>query len=109
MAQVTIDIAGRSYTLACKEGGEAHLRSLASSLGAKADRLIEQLGPMNEPRLMLMAGLMLADELHDMRTGNALPPAAPDHALQAALATLADRAEALATRLESNASPDITA
>jgi cell division protein ZapA len=117
MAQVVVEIAGRSYSLACKEGGEDHLRLLAADLGAKAERLLDQLGPMNEPRLLLMAALLLADELHDQRTAApapALPVEAPlapvpavvpafDPALADALSGLADRAEALARQLEGSA------
>jgi cell division protein ZapA len=107
MAQVNVQIAGRSYSLACKEGGEAHLERLAANVGTKAERLIDQLGPMNEPRLMLMAALMLADELHDARTGgpsvDVAPAAAMDPSMVSALETLANRAEALAQRLETPA------
>jgi cell division protein ZapA len=108
MAQVVVEIAGRSYSLACKDGGEGHLRLLAADLGAKAERLVDQLGPMNEPRLLLMAALLLADELHDQRTGNpATAPVVPvpafDPALADALTGLADRAEALARQLEDSA------
>jgi cell division protein ZapA len=108
MAQVVVEIAGRSYSLACKEGGESHLRLLAADLGAKAERLLDQLGPMSEPRLLLMAALLLADELHDERAGTAAPAPLPpvsafDPALADALSGLADRAEALARQLEDSA------
>ncbi|WP_439533967.1 cell division protein ZapA [Polymorphobacter sp.] len=96
---MTVQIAGRSYSLACKEGGEAHLESLAADVGTKVDRLVEQLGPMHEPRLLLMAALMLADELRSAAPASA-DPAVADPALAEALATIADRAEALAQRLE---------
>lgn len=100
MPEVNIHIAGRGYTLACKEGGEAHLAALAGDIDARAKRLVEQLGPMNEGRLMLMSALLLADELHESRKAGGAPlPAAPDPRLEA----LAARAEALVARLDSAA------
>jgi cell division protein ZapA len=98
MPDVNLHIAGRGYTLACKEGGEAHLAALAAEIDYKAQQLIDQLGPMNEGRLMLMSALLLADELHEIRkAGGAPQPAAPDSRLEA----LAARAEALVARLDS--------
>ena len=102
MAQVSIQIAGRGYILACKEGGEAHIEQLAANIDAKAEHLLEQLGPMNEPRLLLMAALMLADELHELKlkADPAASPPALSPALTETLATLTERAESLVRRLE---------
>ncbi len=95
MAQVIVEISGRNYPLACRDGDEPHLLALAADLAARADRLVESLGPMSEGRLMLMTALMVADELHDSRAGKAPPPMA-DPRLEA----LAARLEALAANLE---------
>ncbi|WP_416908133.1 MAG: cell division protein ZapA [Polymorphobacter sp.] len=100
MAQVTVEIAGRSYPLSCRDGDEPHLESLAASLARKADGLLASLGPMSEARLMLMTALMVADELHDSRAGKAPPPLPADPAADARLAALTARIEALTARLE---------
>jgi cell division protein ZapA len=103
MAQVNVDIAGRSYPLACREGDEPHLMALAAELGRKADSLTESLGPMSEARLLLMTALMVADELHDMRAGKAAPAAPSDPALETRLTALTARIQTLTARLDKKA------
>jgi cell division protein ZapA len=107
VAEVIVSIGGHRYPLACRDGNEARVREVAGELAAKAERLVQSLGPMTEARLLLMAGLMVADELHDLRGGKlaawVTPPSAPapDAAALAAelrLEALAARAEALADR-----------
>jgi cell division protein ZapA len=67
MGQVTVTVGGREYTLACEDGEERHLAGLAQYLDGKAHFLVEQLGQISDMRLMLMAGLLVADELSDAR------------------------------------------
>ena len=61
MPQVEITIGGRSFEVACQEGEEHYLTSAATMLNAEASQLSEQIGRMPESRMLLMAGLMLAD------------------------------------------------
>lgn len=61
MPQVEITIGGRSFEVACQEGEEHYLTTAASMLNAEASQLSEQIGRMPESRMLLMAGLMLAD------------------------------------------------
>ena len=108
MADVTLQVAGRTYVLACKDGGEAHLSALGAEIDAKAQRLLDQLGPMAEGRLMLMSALLLADELKEKRQVPAPMPATPDAGngvLTETLAALTARAEALVARLEAENQP----
>jgi cell division protein ZapA len=93
MAQIDVTIAGRSYPLACRDGEEAHLTALAAHLQAKADELASALGTMSEPRLLLMAGILVADELSELRKASGHPDLSR-------LEALAARAEALADALE---------
>lgn len=95
MAQVTVQIGGRGYPLSCRDGEEAHLVALAAHLDAKAAELGGTLGTLGETRLLLMAGLLVVDELFEARRGT---PSAPPRDL-AALAALTARAEALADAL----------
>jgi cell division protein ZapA len=62
MATVTITIHGRPYPVACDDGEEAHLQSLADTLDARVAELAGIVGPVGEARLLLMAGLLLSDE-----------------------------------------------
>lgn len=103
MAQVDIQIGGRQYELACRDGEEEHLRSIARMLDRKAADVSQSMGGLNEARHLLLAALLLADELNDVRTattGNRLGAPAPDPALASAVERLAERMESLAERLE---------
>jgi len=97
MSNVTLQIGGRSYIVACAAGEEAHVERLGQLIDGKA----RELGPSshNEVRLLLFAALVLADDLHEAR-GNAAPAAlaGPDHT--ETLEKLADRLENYANSLE---------
>ena len=62
MPEVQIDIGGRSFDVACQEGEEHYLKSAAAMLNEEAQVLTSQIGRMPEQRMLLMAGLMLADK-----------------------------------------------
>jgi len=62
MPQVEIIIGGRSFEVACQAGEEPYLESAAQMLDAEASALSAQIGRMPEARMLLMAGLMLADK-----------------------------------------------
>ncbi len=62
MADVKIKIGGREFEVACREGEEHFLHSAAGMLDNEAGALNEALGRMPETRMLLMAGLMLADK-----------------------------------------------
>jgi cell division protein ZapA len=61
MPQVEIMIGGRSFEVACQEGEEHFLHAAAAMLDTEATALSSQIGRMPESRMLLMAGLMLAD------------------------------------------------
>ena len=62
MPQVEIVIGGRSFEVACQEGEEPFLRSAALMLDTEASSLSAHIGRMPEARMLLMAGLRLADK-----------------------------------------------
>jgi cell division protein ZapA len=62
MPQVEIMIGGRSFEVACQEGEEPFLTSAAAMLDTEANALSSQIGRIPEARMLLMAGLMLADK-----------------------------------------------
>ena len=67
MAQVEIKINGRDYRIACEDGQESHLSSLANYLDGKVSELVEQVGQIGDTSLMVMAGLLVTDELSATR------------------------------------------
>ena len=62
MPEVTITIGGRNFEVACQDGEENFLISAARMLDDEAQVLSDQIGRMPESRMLLMAGLMLADK-----------------------------------------------
>jgi cell division protein ZapA len=66
MPQVNVLVNGRPYTVACAEGEERHVQALANAFDRRVQALSASVGQVGEPRLLLMAGLVVADELHEM-------------------------------------------
>lgn len=66
MPEVTINIGGRDFQVACQEGEEQYLQAAAKMLDDEAQVLAAQVGRMPEARMLLMAGLMLADKTANM-------------------------------------------
>lgn len=110
MAQIDVVIANRRYAIACKNGEEEHLLRLAAMIDRQAGQAAEALGTMPENRQLLMAALLIADELVEARGATApLPqpaaapepgPPRPDPAIDRAVGALADRIDALCEALE---------
>ena len=63
MAQVNATIAGRQFRLACEDGQEEHLQSLAKDIDQRIIDLRRKFGEIGDTRLTVMAALMLADQL----------------------------------------------
>ena len=63
MAQVNLKINGRDYLVACEDGEENQLTFLAEYIDHQVENLVKSVGQVGEARLLLMASLMLADEL----------------------------------------------
>ena len=129
MPEVTIQIGGRGFDVSCQEGEESYLHTAARMLDDEAQVLSDQIGRMPEARMLLMAGLLLADktaavedkikeveaelatrmgEIETLRS-SAGPepervevPVVPDSVTDT-LAELAARAEALAAEIEEKA------
>jgi len=104
MAQVTIRINGYAYTVGCEDGQEAHLGRMAAEIEQRINSIKAIGGQSGEARLLMLASLLLADELHDTRTALAAKPApapaaAPDVERRAKLRRVAARAEEIAADL----------
>lgn len=116
MPDLEVTIGGRPFQVSCQPGEEHFLRSAAGMLDAEAAPIIAQMGRLPEVKMLLMAGLMLADktaavedELRRLRARvtelEARPVTTRDVAVVPSqvietLAEIAARAEAVAARVE---------
>jgi cell division protein ZapA len=65
MATVFATIAGRQFRLACEDGQEDHLHTLAEDIDRRIVELRKRFGEIGDTRLTVMAALMVADELSE--------------------------------------------
>ncbi len=72
MGQVAITLNDRTYRLVCDDGEEDRLVELAGFVKSKVEHLRAEIGHVGDERLMLMAALMIADELFDARAAQNL-------------------------------------
>jgi cell division protein ZapA len=119
MPELEVTIGGRPFAVACQPGEEEFLRAAAGLLDAEAQPLLAQAGRIPEARMLLMAGLMLADRfagvedrlrtvtarLEDLERRPVPPPQRIEvpvvpPAVSETLAEIAARAEALAAAAE---------
>jgi cell division protein ZapA len=121
MPELEIVIGGRSFFVSCRAGEEHFLNAAAKMLDTEAQPILTQLGRLPEARMLLMAGLMLADrtaavedelralkaQIAELQAAVAVPvaperievPVIPQDVTDS-LAELAARAEALAAQIE---------
>jgi len=99
MAEVSITVAGRDYTVACTDGEEQRLESLGRMIDSKLREGADPLA-LSESRALLYGALFLADELDEWRSRPPAPEPADDEKSVKALENLAERVEAFASRLE---------
>jgi cell division protein ZapA len=107
MGQVSIQVNGRNYDIACDDGEEEHVLRLGRYLDEKLAELVVRMGQVGDSRLLVMAALLIADELSDTygklekaRTGagNGVSPANGEAAKSITL--LAERIDNIAAGLE---------
>ena len=67
MAQVTITINSREYAVACEDGQEVRIMQLSRLLDEKARMITGGSLQVNENMLLAMVGLLLADELTELK------------------------------------------
>jgi len=103
MSQVTITINSREYAIACDKGEEVHILQLSKILDEKAKLLTSGGAHINENMLLAMVGLLLADELSELKKSiNDSPSALGQERAktQRNQIDLSDIDEALAEKLE---------
>ena len=72
MSEVRLSIGGRDYTVSCADGQEAHVARLGEAIDGKFHQLGNSISN-KDAQNMLFAALLLADELHEQRTGASTP------------------------------------
>jgi len=89
MGQVQVTINGRSYRLDCADGQEHRLSELARYVNEKVGHLVQNFGQVGDVRLLMMAALITADELFDLREAYSqleealtAPPPKPEEAAE---------------------------
>lgn len=118
MARVSITINGNTYDISCADGEEQNILDLASSFDGRVAQLVAAIGQAGEARLLAMAGLLLSDELGELKEevqrlraeaeiAPVSPPAAPivdpsegENRAADLLEVLAERIETIALRVE---------
>jgi cell division protein ZapA len=68
MSQINVTINGRQFRMACEDGQEEHLTTLARELDGRIEGLRAKFGEIGDTRLTVMAALTIADELGEMGT-----------------------------------------
>ncbi len=127
MPEQTITIGGREFRVACQPGEEAQLQAAAALLDAQAQTVLGQGAQLSNARVLLLAGLLLADRttgleaeldalrarLSEAESALGAMRARPERVevpvlpadLADELAELAARAEAVAERIEERTGP----
>jgi cell division protein ZapA len=104
LAQVSVTINSRIYQIACDDGQEANLTRLANYVDKRVGELVAAVGQVGDDRLLVMASLLVADELSDAATRldgvNNSDRRRDGEALTSNIDTLAERIEHIAQRLE---------
>jgi cell division protein ZapA len=115
MAQVTVRINGYAYTVGCQDGEEQHLLSMANEVERRIESIKAVAGQSGEARMLVMAALLIADDLYEMdkqlketrkqadaaaKAAAAAAQSAADPKLERRLSRLAKRAEEIAAGME---------
>ncbi|HXC30064.1 MAG TPA: cell division protein ZapA [Stellaceae bacterium] len=109
MGEIIVTVNGRAFPLNCADGEEPRIRRLAQYVDAKIGDFVRTHGQIGEARLMLLAALVIADELSDTsdvvqqeRSRSTRNGPADDgvRALASGIHGLAERIESIAARLE---------
>ena len=109
MAEVVVTVNGRAFPLTVADGEEPRIRRLAAYVDGKVGEFVKMHGQIGEARLILLAALVIADELSDtndlvqnQRSG--IRSTGPDGsaAMASGIRGIAKRIETIAARLETS-------
>jgi len=99
MPQVTVEINRRKYNINCEDGEEEHLKQLSQFVDGRVSELVASLGQVGDTRLLVMASLLVADELSEVYTELNKLRGAETPSFNASLT--AEHLESMAQRIES--------
>lgn len=106
MPTLELTINGRRHQLQCADGEEPRLRRLASYIDGRVSELARQHGQVGDARLLVLVGLMIADELSDaneeikrLRAAASVETVAGERQAAEAIERVAARMEQLASDL----------
>lgn len=101
MPQVEVTINSRIYQIACDEGQDEHLKRLAEYVDKRVQELVSAVGQVGDARLIVMASLLIADELSETYATlqNATSPITEEAVINAT-ALAAERIENVAAKLD---------
>ena len=104
MGQVNLTINSRPFAVTCDDGQEGRIRRLGQYVDAKVAEFVGNIGQVGEARLLLLAALVIADELADANEALRLERNGTREAAAAASSIngIAQRVEAIAARLETS-------
>ena len=104
MGKVHIVVNNRGYDVACDDGQESQVNELGQDLARRVDKVANAVGQIGDARLLLMAALLILDELATAKkellhlAGDRTE--AEEDKLAESIERLASRVEAIAARLE---------
>lgn len=85
MTVLDVTLGGLSYRVACDIGEEERLLQLSAEMNRRVEKVVRQVAGAGETMRLVMAGLMMAEELRDLRRElDALRENAPDGAASSA-------------------------
>ena len=109
MGQVVVTVNGRAFPLSCADGEEPRIRRLSQYVDGKVGEFVKTHGQIGEARLILLAALVIADELSDTndmvqheRSRARGPVAEAPAAVVRGIRGIAQRIESIAARLETS-------
>ena len=112
MGQVVVKVNGREFPLSCADGQESRIRRLAQYVDAKIGEFTKTVGQVGDARLILLAALVIADELSDanealLQERNRLRAAGGSsgegvEAAASGIRSMAERIESIAARIETS-------
>lgn len=112
MGEVTLNIHGREYGIACDDGQEERVAHLGHFIDSRLREIAAAGGAANDAHLLVLTALVIADEVHELREqmrymtpANGTPQpervtAEEEHHIVQTIEHLAGRINAVATRLQ---------
>jgi cell division protein ZapA len=109
MAEVKITINGRTFGISCEDGQERRVADLSRYVDTRLREIAKAGAATNESHLLVLASLMIADEVFDLRDNvnkmkhqlqNAEGSVEDDAMMAATIDQLADRIERIAHRIQ---------